>query len=603
MEYEAVKVFGLDFSGNGSLVGHYILSENPQPVPEISELRNEKILDVLQDLKRAFYQEDDPIIKEQIKQAISKAESKIHSTYSEFLEKFSQAKLIPLKNKIYELNEKERRNEQQARKDNSEYTYTSYKPAYGQELQVLQRELQDLEIFQSQYKPDPHGYMAYLKKEFPNSIHGFYLKPLLAKIPQRTRKKHTYVVAQTGSGKSELLKVMAYGDIEAENRALVMIDPHGDMVEEIARFKCFSPENNLDNLVYIDPTLERGFTPSINPFQIDDTSEENISIVTEELNRVINILLQGATTQQMDSILNPCIAVLLRKKDGCFEDLQRFMDDENNSDLLELGRNSPNPQHARLFRGKFQSQDFRATKHGIYIRIQTLLNSPIFANLISHRTTIDLKTLIDQKKTILFKLSLGKGGSESMEAFGRFIVGLLRILAIQRSGTSKKSRTPTFLYVDEFQNFISDDIEKALTELRKYGLHLVFANQYAGQNIDTQLQKALFSTGLKIIGKNELKTAKSAGAEIEVNYEEIKNLNVGEFYIKNENYPALKVKVPTTLLGDNNAMSSSEWEEVKAHNLARYYVKTRQNKPRSNTAPQKEKTTNKLKLKPPKYSL
>lgn len=602
IEYEAIKVFGLDFMDEANLVGHYVLSENPQPVPEISELRNNKITEVLQDLKQVYRRENDPIIKEQIKLAISKAEDKVHPTYNQFLEKFSQAKVIPLKNKIYELSEKERRSEQQERKDSPQYTYTSYKSPYNQELQDLQTELQELEIFQSKYKPDPFGYMDYLKKEFPHSIYGFYLKPLLARIPQRTRKKHTYVVAQTGSGKSELLKVLAYGDIEAENRALVIIDPHGDMVEEIAQFKCFSPENDFDELVYIDPTLEHGFSPTINPFQIEDTSENNIAITTQELKRVINILLQGAgTTAQMDAILSPCIAVLLRKKDGCFEDLQRFMDDENNGDLLELGKKSPNPQHARLFRDKFQSKGYESTKHGIYTRIQTLLNDPIFANLISHRTTVDLKTLIDQRKTILFKLSLGEGGSESMEAFGRFIVGLLRIIAIQRSSVPKESRTPTFLYIDEFQNFVSDDIEKALTQLRKYGLHLVLANQYAGQNIDTQLQKALFSAGLKIIGKNELKTAKSAGAEIEVDYEEIKNLNVGEFYVKNENYPALKVKVPKTLLGNNNAMSPSEWEQVKAHNLARYYVKTGQNKPRIRTTAQAEKPVSKL--KPPKYSL
>lgn len=573
----------------GVYIGDFTIAKNPLAVSEISEKRIIKINEVINDLTNLLgslgekpelvgndifdfiTQRENPIYFKG-SEAIERAKAKIHPTYNEFLSNYSNEKTIPIKNKIYELNEKERRKEQQARKDDYDYKYTTYQPAHQKELHELQMELERLEIFKSKYNPDPAGYIEYLQKEFSKEAFGFFLKPLQAKIPLGERKKHTYVVAQTGSGKSELLKMLAYGDIEARNRAVVIIDPHGDMVEEIARFKYFQPHENMEDLVYIDPTLHDDFSPSINPFDIDDMSENNIAITTQELKRVINALLQGAgTTSQMDAILAPCIAVLLRKKDGCFEDLQRFMDDDNNSDLIALGKQSPNPQHAKLFETKFNSKGYETTKHGIYTRIQTLLNDPIFQNLISNKTTVDLKKLIDQKKTILFKLSLGEGGSESMEAFGRFIVGMLRIIAIQRSKTPKEDRTTTFLYIDEFQNFVSDDIEKALTQLRKYGLHLVLANQYTGQNIDTQLQKALFSSGVKIIGKNELKTAKNAGAEIDINPEDIRSLKVGEFFIQNGSYHALKIKVPSVLLGDNNSMSIDDWEHVKAHNLALYY--------------------------------
>lgn len=583
----------IDDSVENVYVGDFTLSENPQSIEEISTQRIHKIKEVLSDLKGALNDENDADIRHEINRAILKVEAKIHPSYTEFLSKFSSKNILTLKNKIYELSEKERRHEQQARKDEIDYKYTTYKPVHQSELHKLKMNLEELEIFKSEYSANPQSYMDYLKKEFPKEIYKFYLKPLLARIPIGERRKHTYVVAQTGSGKSELLKMLAYGDIEARNRAVVIIDPHGDMVEEIARFKRFSPENNYEDLVYIDPTLKGDFSPSINPFEIEDTSENNIAITTQELMRVVNILLRGSgTTTQMEAILSPCIAVLLRKKDGCFEDLQRFMDDNQNEDLIKLGLNSPNPQHAKLFRDKFHSSGYESTKHGIYTRMQTLLNDPIFQNLISNKTTVNLKQLIDQKKTILFKLSLGEGGSESMEAFGRFIVGMLRIIAIQRSKTPKEERTPTFFYIDEFQNFVSEDIEKALTQLRKYGLHLVLANQYVGQNIDTQLQKALFSSGVKIIGKNEIKTAKSAGSEIDVPFEKIKSLKIGEFYVQNGSYSALKIKVPTILLGNNNAMTDEEWEQVERYNLGQYYSKI-------NTPKKAQKEQEKVKSKPP----
>jgi hypothetical protein len=109
----------------------------------------------------------------------------------------------------------------------------------------------------------------------------------------------------------------------------------------------------------------------------------------------------------MDAILSPCIATLLRCKNSSFTDLQRFMDDNNNADLLVLGQNSPNLQHRLLFRHKFNSPLFSATKHGIYTRLQVILNDPTFQNLISNTTTVNLKQLIEEKKVILFKLSLG----------------------------------------------------------------------------------------------------------------------------------------------------------------------------------------------------
>lgn len=565
----------VDDSTENVYIGDFTLADNPSAIDEVSRHRLSKINEVLSDLELACNQEKDAKIQWDLKLAVDKVKGKIHPDYKGFLAEFSNEKTIKLKNKIHELSEKERRNEQQARKDEYDYKYTTYKPEYEKEVHGLKMELERLEILKSKYCADPHGYMDYLKEEFSQEIYKFYLKPLLAKIPIGERKKHTYVVAQTGSGKSELLKMLAYGDIEAKNRAVIIIDPHGDMVEEIARFRRFSPQNNYDDLVYIDPTLKDGFSPSINPFEIENPTENNIAKTTQELKRVLSALLQGSgATPQMEAILAPCIAVLLRKNDGCFEDLQRFMDDNQNDDLINLGLNSPNPQHAKLFRDKFTSSGYESTKHGIYTRMQMLLNDPIFQNLISNKTTINLKQLIDQRKTILFKLSLGEGGSESMEAFGRFIVGMLRIIAVQRSGTPKEERTPTFLYVDEFQNFISEDIEKALTGLRKYGLHLVLANQYVGQNIDAQLQKALFGSGVRIVGKCESKTAKSAGGEINVKHEEIKNLKVGEFFIQNGSYSALKIKVPTILLGNNNAMSDEEWQQVENHNLGQYYSKT-----------------------------
>jgi len=160
-------------------------------------------------------------------------------------------------------------------------------------------------------------------------------------------------------------------------------------------------------VVYIDPSLHRDFSPSINPFEIEDRSEKNIALMTQELRSIFEVLLQDAnTTNQMSAVLSPCIATLLRRSGSDFSDLQRFMDDNNNQDLVALGIQSPNPQHRSFFQTRFYSKMYGATKHGLYTRMQVLLNEPVFQNLISNTTTLKLKCLINQKKIILFKLSL-----------------------------------------------------------------------------------------------------------------------------------------------------------------------------------------------------
>jgi len=138
-------------------------------------------------------------------------------------------------------------------------------------------------------------------------------------------------------------------------------------------------------------------------------------------------------------------------------------------------------------------------------------------------------------------------------------VGLLRIIAFQRSALPYRIRTPIYLFIDEFQNFISDDIEKALTQLRKYGLHLVLSNQYIGQAISPSLQKALFSAGVKIAGRNDKKSLSAIGNEMNLSVDVLKPLHVGEFFIQTANNPARKIKCPNMLLGNNHAMTNDDW--------------------------------------------
>ncbi|MEZ8573147.1 hypothetical protein AB6D23_25725, partial [Vibrio splendidus] len=144
-------------------------------------------------------------------------------------------------------------------------------------------------------------------------------------------------------------------------------------------------------------------------------------------------------------------------------------------------------------------------------------------------------------------------------------------IALQRSSQKENERVTTFLYIDEVQNFISDDLEQALSQLRKFGVHTILANQYVGQNMTTSMQRVLFSCGVKFIGLNEVQSSKNASAQMRIDHNEIQKLKVGEFYLKTENNESIKIKVPSDLMKEKYS-SDERIQTVKECSLI-YYSK------------------------------
>ena len=88
---------------------------------------------------------------------------------------------------------------------------------------------------------------------------------------------------------------------------------------------------------------------------------------------------------------------------------------------------------------------------------------------------------MNDKKVILVNLSKGLTGEENSKLVGRMVAMQLKLSALKRAKIDPKKRTPYFLYIDEFQNYVSKSIESILSEARKYKLGLVIAHQYIDQ--------------------------------------------------------------------------------------------------------------------------
>jgi hypothetical protein len=426
----------------------------------------------------------------------------------------------------------------------------------------------------SSFSPDQAGYIRYFQSVLSANTAAFFLQRYRLPIAEEDRRKHTYISGGSGSGKTEAIKVLIHHYITRNpSTAVVVLDPHGDLAEQVARF---ADNSGSDRLVYIDPLLDAKYTPVFNPFDVPRKTPETINVSTEQLIDAFEQLIDSKFSLNMKALLQPCLTTLFLRDGSTLIDLMRFMNEEESQDLLQFAaKNLPNPIQRHFLQNDYFSDGIANTRQAIRTRLQVLLNSHTFLNFTVGKSTFDLEAAIREKKLIIFNLSRGSLGADTSEAIGRFIVAQIRSFHMQQATIPEDKRSATHLFIDECQLYVSKSIEEILTEARKYRLYLTLASQILGQNMDTQLKNILLSnTNIKMTGKNALATLKAISGETGAPLEDLQTLNTGDFHIKAGTRPSVRVKMPGHLLGSKHATNAATWREMVQSQLARYYRPT-----------------------------
>ncbi|QMU64821.1 MAG: TraM recognition domain-containing protein [Flavobacteriaceae bacterium] len=433
-------------------------------------------------------------------------------------------------------------------------------------------------------------------KEIP-VLQKVLFTPVTHLVPITSLYRHAYILGRSGSGKSELLKYLFYTLYQtdtAQRKSLCLLEPNSDLATQILQFH-LNKDNNKKRVVYLDPFIREtakkllgediftdDYTFVLNPFHIENATDRDINYTTQELSSAFFEILKSEATPQMNSIIQACIDVLLRANDTDITDLKRFMDDEENKDLIQLGKSNPNPERQNLISKKFTEDRVNPTKSGIYFRLQNIIDNTDLRSLLQGTSTINIEQEINNGKVILFNLSKGFLGVESSTLLGKLIVALIQGAVRKRQIKNIKDRVPTFFFIDEMQNYITKTIKEILAESRKYGLHLIMANQILGQGMDRELQRLILSnTAIKIAGHNDEDSVKAMA-------QQMRNITPNDFY-KLEKYNFLcydntgeqatanVINVPDTLVNINPPMYMDK-KELKAFFLwlvheSGYYVK------------------------------
>lgn len=304
------------------------------------------------------------------------------------------------------------------------------------------------------------------------------------------RRRHMYIIGKTGTGKSEFLKEMILQDIEA-GHGVCAIDPHGEFVEDILQLM---PPERADDVIYFNPSdLDRPM--GMNMMEAD--SEEQRHFVVGSIIGLMYKLYDphrtGIIGPRFEHAIRNAMLTIMYRKGSTFIELVRILTDSKYVD--EMLPYIKDPVVRRYWTDQIaQTSDFHKSEVLDYIvsKFGRFVTNKTMRNIIGQpASAFNFRQAMDEKKVILCNLSKGILGEEDAKFLGLILVPKVLTAAMSRQNIPMADRHDFFLYVDEFQNYATEDFAVILSEARKYRLNLTVANQFIGQ-IDEEVKNAVF---------------------------------------------------------------------------------------------------------------
>jgi len=306
-------------------------------------------------------------------------------------------------------------------------------------------------------------------------------------IYENDRFCHTYIIGKTGVGKTTLLKVKIQQDI-INGKGFAVFDPHGDLADSVISM---IPEARMEDLIYFDAT-----SPSCN---LRYNPLKHVSIEQRPL--VASGLLEALKKQfgadswgvRMEHILRNCLLTLLDQPKTDISEVLKLLNDKDfrNRCIKNIANESVKEFWTDEY-AKYPPFTRQAAIAPIQNKVGAFLSNPVTKRILVENTEdVSLRRAMESRKIIIVNLSKGKIGFDASNLLGGLLLTSLGLSAFSRQDQPEGERKPFFIYCDEFQNFTTSFTVSALSELRKYKVGLILANQYIKQ-IDNEVRDAVF---------------------------------------------------------------------------------------------------------------
>ena len=345
-------------------------------------------------------------------------------------------------------------------------------------------------------------------------------------IKQKNRRGHMYIIGKTGTGKSTLIENMAISDIK-NGYGVALIDPHGDMAEEILDYV---PKKRIKDVIYFNPAdLENPI--AFNP--LEKVPKDFHHLVASGIVSTFKKIWSESWGPRLEHILRHALLSLLEYPNSTLLDLPKLLTDK------DFRKNVINyithPQVREFWLSEFD-------KYSVWLRSeaispilnkisQFLISIPLRNIVCQKENTFDVRQAMDEGKILIVNLAKGKIGEDNCSLLGALVVTKIQLAALSRADLPEENRKPFYLYVDEIHGFITLSFADILSEARKYGLNLILAHQYIEQ-LDERIRAAIFgNVGTIISFRIGAEDAKYLAQEFAPIFNEADLINLPNFHI------------------------------------------------------------------------
>ncbi len=358
-------------------------------------------------------------------------------------------------------------------------------------------------------------------------------KNTLFGIKRKDRRQHVYILGKSGTGKSALMFNMIIQNIQ-NGDGVCMVDPHGENVEAILSA---IPPHRMKDVVYFNPA-DTDFHIGFNVLELIDPKYKHL--VASGLMGIFTKIWANAWSARMEYILNNTILALLDTPGSTLLGIPRMLVDKDYRQKIISNLKDPVIKAFWVHEYEAWQEKFRNEAIApIQNKVGQFLSTSIIRNIVGQaKSTIDIFNIMNEGKIFLVNVSKGRIGEDNSSLLGGMIITKIQLAAMERVRISEENRKDFYLYVDEFQNFVTEAFAGILSEARKYRLNLTVAHQYTAQLVvdkNSSVRDAIFgNVGTMIVFRVGADDAKFLEKEFEPEFipQDIVNLPNFRIYLK-----------------------------------------------------------------------
>jgi hypothetical protein len=364
-----------------------------------------------------------------------------------------------------------------------------------------------------------------------------------AYLDQKQRARHTLLLGRNGTGKSSLIDCLIEQDIKAGRGflAIKFHDDHTRILSAIAEQEKRTGKDLSSKTIIIDPS-DPFYCVGLNPLEISSGLSTFIQIAETS-----SVIRSHAHLEnfgpQTEELLRNSLHVLADNNLTLVE-LAPFL--TNAAFRLSLMPRVSNAEVGAYFPNRFDENSEAARRqmtNPVLNKTSAFTADPHFRHILGQKeSTFSLIEAIDAGCFIILALPKNRLGEQTT------MIASVLPAKLKNSAFARKRRDLFTIYADEIQNLVSSEssLEVMFSELRKFGIGIVAANQYLDQ-YPPQLRSAVLAIGTHICFQlssgdaDKMASALDGGKTLS---ELLRNLPLRNFVLKTGSDPWKQVLTP-----------------------------------------------------------